>query len=138
MERGHFRLVVAGDIAQIHGHHKSFRVGDPTHEQTRLESGEITTTGPMYGHKMMSRDPGTEAAALEAEILERHQLTLESFRPLGKLATGTRRALAMDLGTPSVQAGPDDGSYVLEFSLPPGGYATTVTREVIKDEVSES
>ncbi|MBT8496392.1 MAG: tRNA pseudouridine(13) synthase TruD [Deltaproteobacteria bacterium] len=138
MERGQYRQIIEGDIAQIHGHHKSFRVTGVAEDQKRLAAGEITATGPMYGHKMMSPDSGSAAAALEAEILARHRVELESFRPLGKLATGTRRALAVVVGSPSVSAGQDSQSLVLEFSLPPGSYATTITREVIKPEVSDS
>ena len=44
----------------------------------------------------------------------------------------------MDIGSASITAGDSDDSYVLEFSLPPGGYATTITRELIKPEVNDS
>ena len=58
-------------------------------------------------------------------------LDLGAFRRVGKLATGTRRALAIPLGEPAVEAGAD-GSVEIRFELPAGAYATAVLREVIK------
>ncbi len=137
MERGLYRQVVAGDLAQIRGHSKVFSVEDIAIEQERFDRGEIVVTGPMFGHRV--RPPLADSAAdvLEREILERHGVTVEDFKPLGKLALGTRRALAVSLGDARVE---DLGNHslALSFSLPSGSYATTLLRELQKTESDAS
>ena len=72
-------------------------------------------------------EPGRRETALLAE----HGLTLASFRAVGKIATGTRRATAVAVIEAEVEPHSDD-SIEIRFALPAGSYATAVMREVIK------
>lgn len=99
--------------------------------QARVDAGEVIPTGPMYGHRLMSPPAGSAAAAREDAVLAEAGLEFGAFARVGKLGTGTRRALTVDLGRVSVRA-VGDRTVELSFSLPAGAYATAVLREVIK------
>jgi tRNA pseudouridine13 synthase len=88
-------------------------------------------TGPMFGPEMRAPAPGTLAAAREATVLEAAGLTVEDFARAGKLAEGTRRPLAIELGDVSVTE-IDATTVTIGFTLPAGAYATVVMREVMK------
>jgi len=90
-------------------------------------------TGPMFGSEMRGPAAGTLAAAREAAVLDAAGVTVETFATAGKLAEGTRRPLAVDLGEVSV-AEVDATAVTVGFTLPPGAYATAVMREVMKDQ----
>lgn len=132
---GGYRILYTGDLAQIHGHTRTFVVEDAATETARLVAGELCATGPMFGHKMRSPGPGP-AADMEADVLAAHDLTPASFAHLGKLALGTRRALAVPLRGFEMTAG--DGLVWLAFDLPPGSYATAILREFMKSPEGES
>ena len=68
----------------------------------------------------------------EERYLKQEEITLQSFKPLGKLAMGTRRALSVLLAGASVTAGEDHVEIC--FELPSGSYATAIMREIIKGE----
>jgi tRNA pseudouridine13 synthase len=107
-----------------------FIVEDACVEQPRADAFEVSPSGPIYGYKM--KLPQGEAGKLEEEILAEEVLTLESFRtPYAKLK-GTRRALRMPLEAHRIEI-VDVGLQVV-FSLPPGGYATVVLDELLKDQ----
>ena len=72
---------------------------------------------------------------IEAAILDAAGLTMEALRAWwGKGLTGARRPLRVPLGDPVVGFAEDEhGSFLrLSFQLPPGSYATVVTRELCK------
>ena len=71
------------------------RTTEPEVDQARLARGEVTPTGPMFGHSMRAPVPESEAGSREAAILARGGLTPADFKPLGALAPGTRRAIAV-------------------------------------------
>jgi tRNA(Glu) U13 pseudouridine synthase TruD len=64
-------------------------------------------------------------------VLAAAGLDIASFAAAGKLAEGTRRPIAVDVGETSVTDG-GNGTVTLTFALPPGAYATAVLREVMK------
>jgi tRNA pseudouridine13 synthase len=99
----------------------------------RLAARAVVVTGPMYGHKMMSPPPGTAAAAREDALLAAEGIDAAAFKVLGKLAEGTRRPLVVPVAAPSVRAGDAPDALVLEFTLPPGAYATVLLAEVTKN-----
>jgi len=136
IDAGLYRSVVAGDIAQIHGHAKSFAVVDVDAEQARLDAGEIAITGPIFGHQMRQPADGTRAWELEKSILDRHSVSLESFAHLRKLAMGTRRPLSVPLADAATRID-DDGQLVVAFSLPSGSYATAILGEIQKSGDNE-
>lgn len=124
--------VVAGDVLKKTDTGGLFTAEDVSEAQGRLDAGALVVSGPMYGHKMMSPPPGTPSRAREDRILEANGLTNSAFATLGKLAEGTRRPLTVPLAAASVEPGPDEASFVVKFTLPPGAYATVALAEITK------
>ena len=91
-------------------------------EQVRLDSFEISPTGPMNGKKMV--EPKEECAGREEAVLA--ELGLEPA--LFSRQTGTRRPLRAPLSGCEVSA--DEAGVWLSFACPPGVYATSVVREI--------
>jgi len=127
MRRGLFDRLLQGDIAKKHETGGIFWVNDPIAEQPRYEAQEISFTAPIYGHKM-SQALG-EAAALEAEIFEESEMSLETFRRMR--VTGTRRFGRL---TPRIEVTEAPRGVQLSFMLHKGGFATTLLREFMKTE----
>ena len=130
VDDGLYRRVLEGDLMQPVGSRGIFDVEDAAREQARLDAGEIVPTGPMFGHRMRSPAPDTEAGERERALLAAEGIELEAFKRAGKLAMGTRRPIAVPLGDWEVE--PSDDALELRFSLPPGAYATVVLREITK------
>jgi tRNA pseudouridine13 synthase len=131
IDDGLFATVIGGDVLKKTDTGGVFACEDLAVDQARLDRGELVPTGPMFGHSMMSPADGTEAARRELALLAEQGLNPTSFRALGKIATGTRRALAVRPLEAEVAAH-DDDSIEIRFALPAGSYATAVMREVIK------
>ena len=127
MRRGLFDRLLLGDIAKKHETGGIFWVNDPSTEQPRYESQEISFTAPIYGHKMSQ--PLGEAAALEAEIFEESKMSLETFKRMK--VTGTRRFGRL---TPRIDVTEAPRGVQLSFMLHKGGFATTLLREFMKTE----
>lgn len=126
--------LVEGDIAWIHRNGACFRVEDPAIEQPRCVAFEISPTGPLFGRRMT--EPGGTAGELESEVRAQSGLTKEQIRVKdGTKLDGARRPLRVPLGVVQTDEGEDDRGYYLRlsFTLPPGAYATCVTREVCKN-----
>jgi len=127
--------LVAGDIAWLHRNGACFRVEDPEVEQPRCDSFEISPSGPLYGKRMT--EPGGTAAEAETKVLADSGLAKEQMHARdGTKLDGARRPLRVPLGKPQTGEGEDDRGHYLRlcFSLPPGAYATNVTREICKNE----
>ncbi|NUQ37807.1 MAG: tRNA pseudouridine(13) synthase TruD [Caldilineales bacterium] len=128
IERGLFAQMLAGDLAKKTDTGGMFLVEDVDAEQPRCQRGEITFTGPLFGHKM--RQPAAAAAALEAEVLATapvHEGQWRQHRVMGNRRPG-RLFLAEIALTPHPQG------FQISFFLPKGAYATTLLREVLKSE----
>jgi tRNA pseudouridine13 synthase len=124
---------VTGDLAWLHRNGACFLVEDASAEQHRCETFEISPTGPVFGGRMTA--PQGEPAEREARILA--AAGLDSFpkkAPDGTPLEGARRPLRVLLADLHHETGADDvGTYLrLCFSLPPGSYATAVTREICR------
>lgn len=136
---GTMARLLAGDLAWKHDTEALFLVDDPRAEQRRADAFEVSPTGPLVGRRM--REPGGEAAMLEARVLEARGLRPDSLasRAMASL-TGRRRPLRFAVRDVAVDAGSDErGPFVeLRFTLPPGCYATAVLREVGKGGIVES
>ena len=122
-----------GDVAYIHERGASFRVDDPVGLVERASSFEISPSGPIFGRKMLVPAAGPEEA-IERRLLERQKLSLEDFDPLERrygLGGGRRpfRVRAEDIEWQLV-----GDSLELRFFLPKGAYATSLLREVMKNE----
>lgn len=84
----------------------------------------IEPTGPLWGR---GRNPSSGAqAALEQAALAPHAEITEALEFAG--LTQQRRPLQLSLD--KLDWGYDDGVLTMEFELPPGGYATSVLREL--------
>jgi tRNA pseudouridine13 synthase len=128
---GLFDRVIEGDILQKQGSGGIFATTEPAVDQARLDAGEIVPTGPMFGHSMRNPPPDSAAAAREGRVLEAEELTLDMFRRVGNLGTGTRRPLAFPVEGTDVTI-TADGALEISFALPAGAYATALLREVVK------
>jgi tRNA pseudouridine13 synthase len=129
---GLYRAAIAGDLLHKRGG-GMFACDDPATDTARLAAGELVVTGPMFGERMRRPADGSPAAEREDEILARHQLHRGAFAAVRAIAEGTRRDAAIEVRDAAVVA--VDGSTVeVGFTLPGGGYATAVTREIMKDQ----
>jgi tRNA pseudouridine13 synthase len=100
--------------------------------QTRLDTGAVVVTGPMFGHKMMAPPAGSPARAREDALLAAEGIDAAAFASMGKLAEGTRRPLLVPVAHAEVGPGPEPDAVLLVFTLPPGAYATVLLAEVMK------
>src|SRR5262249_10578030 len=101
-------------------------------DTTRLLTGELVVTGPMFGDRMRSPGDGSPAAAREAAILLHEGLDRAAFATVRAIAEGTRRDATIEVRDAAVTA--VDGLTIdVAFTLPGGAYATTVMREIMKD-----
>jgi tRNA pseudouridine13 synthase len=100
---------------------------DPAVDQPRLDSFEISPTGPLFGPKMLR--PMGEVAAVEAELLAEEHMALEDFESGGGETQGARRPYRLPIGRCELARDGDDAW--LGFELPKGSYATALLREVL-------
>lgn len=126
MSEGLLTTALAGDRMRKHANGASFLCEDPEAEQARLSALEISPTGLMPGYKVAMADglPGE----WEQALLDREELTPEDFRHLGKIATGTRRALSAPAR--DIKATREGTTLVLTFELPSGVYASSLLHEM--------
>ncbi len=125
-----FQTVLLGDLLQKRDSGGVFACEDPALDQARFATGELSLSGPMFGHRMKTCTPDSAAHEREQRILEREEISLESFSHLSKLANGARRPLSILLQETQVIA--HDDSLEVRFDLPSGTYATAIMRELIK------
>jgi tRNA pseudouridine13 synthase len=123
----------AGDIAWQHRNGACFQVEDAEKEQPRCDLFEISPTGPLFGRRM--KEAGLAPGELEEQVLAESGLDRDQIRVRdGTKLDGARRPLRAPLLEPAADMGKDTrGTYLrLAFGLPPGAYATSVTREFCK------
>ncbi len=120
-----------GDLAYLHRNGAVFLVEDPEKEQPRADQFEISPSGPIWGPKMI--EPEGHETELENGVLAASGLTRGELFPALKhwRIPGERRAYRVPLREAAVHR--DKDSLILEFTLPPGSYATAVLRELLKD-----
>jgi tRNA pseudouridine13 synthase len=121
--------LLPGDVVRLNGSSAVFLVEDAEREQPRLASGDIHLTGPMIGPKM--RDAAGVPLELERAVVAELGLQESALAVLGAAAAGTRRDLIVkpeDLDVDRL----DDGSLLLQFTLPSGSYATQLIRELTR------
>ena len=126
MERGLFDAVLTGDRAQRHDSGGMFVVDDAERESQRARRMEISAALPLFGKK--ARVSAGDAGVLEERLLADFRLDYEQFRRI----PGARRISRIRLDDAALT--PAEDGYIVEFSLPKGAYATSVMRELMKDE----
>lgn len=121
--------IEVGDIAYIHRNGATFLVESAEAEQPRVDRLEISPAGPLFGVKYLpaTAEPGWRETAL----LKQSGLTLDSFNMPGVRLTGGRRPYRIPITDVAVDW--RDG-LLISFSLPSGGYATMVLRELMKND----
>lgn len=130
LSEGSWDRPMEGDILQKLGSGGLFVCEDPLADTPRVQSFECSVTGPMPGSRVRP-EPTGEPAALEAQILAETGVGPEHLAK-SREAEGTRRAFRIPVDVAVESEGED---LLLGFDLPPGSYATTVLREVIKAEL---
>jgi tRNA pseudouridine13 synthase len=138
MKDGLYARVLQGDVLRKVATGGLFVSSDPAVDQPRLDAGEVTPTGPMFGHAVRPSPPEDgEAGRREAALLREEGISPADFARLGRLAEGTRRPIGVPLsdhGAIAIGDDGDGGAIELRFVLPPGAYATVIAAEVIKTE----
>jgi len=127
--------LLSGDLAMKHVNGAVFSVTDAAAEQPRCDAFEISPSGPMFGRKM--KPAAGDAAAIECAVLAEAGLSPDTFsQARGERLDGSRRALRVRPEHIAADTGADEhGAFVrLRFDLPPGSYATTLLREVCKND----
>lgn len=120
-----------GDLAYIHDKGACFSVEDPQIEQPRADRFEISPSGPLFGTKI--RLATAQAGILEESLLTKEGLSAQSFHlPAGLSMEGARRPLRVALQQLHIDE--SEQGLRLEFFLERGSYATSVLREIMKNE----
>lgn len=119
-----------GDVLQKLGSGGLFVCEDPAADTPRVASFECSITGPMPGSRVRPSPTGAPAA-LEESILAETGVGPEELAR-SRDAEGARRAFRLPVDV-EVEAAGDD--LIVRFDLPPGTYATTVLREIVKGDL---
>jgi tRNA pseudouridine13 synthase len=122
--------LIAGEVVRLEGAGAMFRVDDVEKEQPRLAARDLHLTGPMVGPKM--RPAAADALALEQRLAGELGLDEAMLAALGRQAPGARRDLFAPLSDLTNEAVTDraEPALRLSFTLPAGGYATEVIRQL--------
>jgi tRNA pseudouridine13 synthase len=133
--------LLAGDLLIDHEKDEILSVGNAEDESlaSRVAKRELSPTGPLIGPKCATPSEGTDARAIENRAFDAGGFTIEQFTQtcdrFGITLPGMRRSVRTILGDPEIEGGADEhGPFIrLAFDLPPGGYATSVIREIAKN-----
>ena len=126
---GTFAKALLGDVLKKNLTGGEFWCADPVLDQPRVDSLEVSPTGPLFGPEM--RRPQGEVDTLEEAVLVEEGVTRELFVAGGNETMGVRRLLRIAVELESAVA---EGDVLrLAFSLPSGSYATVLLRELLKN-----
>jgi tRNA pseudouridine13 synthase len=126
--------IFVGDWAMKHANGACFLVEDAQKEQPRADRFEISPTGILFGSRVSwaSGEPGTIEEAVIAEAGVTKEALVAAAKACG--FRGERRAFRIPFTELEWSLCDDD--LTLSFSLPPGAYATSVLRELMKSPPS--
>ena len=126
--------IFVGDWAMKLENGACFLVEDAEKEQPRADRFEISPTGILFGSRASwaSGEPGIIEEAVIAEAGATKEALIVAAKACG--FRGERRALRVPLNEPEWSL--HDDVLTLSFSLPPGAYATSVLRELMKVPLS--
>lgn len=142
IESGLFAQLTEGDIAFKHVTRGMFHITPAElaagELPARLQSMEISPSGPLWGKDMMQA--GGRIGEIEREALQAAGIPEELILHSRHSPQGGRRPLRVPLCNGSIEGGVDEhGHYVrVAFDLPRGAYATIVMREIMKADQIES
>lgn len=129
LDGGTFATALAGDVLKKNLTGGEFVCAEPAVDQPRVDSLEVSPTGPLFGPEM--RRPEGVVDALEEAVLTEEGITRELFVAGGNETMGARRLLRIAVALESAE--PQGDVLRLKFSLPAGSYATVLLRELLKD-----
>lgn len=122
--------ILVGDWAMKLENGACFLVEDADKEQARADRFDISPTGILFGSRVSwaSGEPGQ----IEQSVIAQAGTTREALVAAAKACgfRGERRALRIQLT--DLDRSLDGSTLTLSFSLPPGAYATSVLRELMK------
>ena len=124
--------VLVGDWAMKSDNGACFLVEDAEKEQLRADRFDISPTGILFGSRVSwaSDEPGRIEEAIIAEAGTTKDVLTVAAKACG--FRGERRALRVPLA--ELEWSLDGSDLTLAFALPPGAYATSVLRELMKDK----
>ena len=124
--------MLVGDWAMKHVNGACFQVEDPQVEQARADRFEISPTAPLFGSRApwASGEPGELERTVVRELGETPEALSEAAASCG--FRGERRSLRVRLD--NLKWSLEGTTLSLSFGLPPGAYATSVLRELMKIE----
>jgi tRNA pseudouridine13 synthase len=132
----HIDRVLVGDWATKLENGACFQVEEAEKEQPRADRFEISPTGILFGSRVSwaSGKPGL----IEESVVAEAGTTREALVAAGKACgfRGERRALRVPLM--ELEWSLEGSVLTLAFMLPPGAYATSVLRELMKAEATAS
>jgi tRNA pseudouridine13 synthase len=124
--------ILTGDWAMKHENGACFPVTDAALEQPRADRFEISPTGILFGSRApwASGEPGDIERAVATEAGGNAESLAAAAKACG--FRGERRSLRVQLKDLAWSL--DEDRLILSFLLPPGAYATSLLREVMKVE----
>lgn len=125
---GSYDHLLLGDIAKKVETGGLFEVTDVEAENPRYTAQEISFTAPMYGPEMWAA--AGPSGQLEQDVLAANGFSMEQLTKAR--LTGTRRMGRLRLTDLAVEVNAD--VLVVRFSLPKGAFATTLLRELMKND----
>lgn len=127
VEEGTWERALPGESLLANGTSSAFSVRILNSEiERQVQQGELQPSGPLWGRgrpSSLAEALALETSVLESEVALRHGLERAGLEQ-------ARRALRLPVEALQWRR-PDDETLVLEFSLPPGAYATSVLRELV-------
>jgi tRNA pseudouridine13 synthase len=122
--------VLTGDWAMKSDNGACFQVEDADQEQPRADRFEISPTGILFGSRASWADG--EPGKIEEAVIAEAGTTRDALVAAGKACgfRGERRALRVPLA--DLEWSLNGSILTLTFALPPGAYATSVLRELMK------
>lgn len=133
---GQLDKVIVGDWAMKSDNGACFQVEDAEKEQSRADRFEISPTGILFGSRVSwaNGEPGRIEEAVMTEAGTTRDNLVAAAKACG--FRGERRALRIPLA--ELEWSLNGSILVLSFSLPPGAYATSVLRELMKASSTNS
>ena len=122
--------VLAGDWAMKSDNGACFQVEDAEQEQPRADRFEISPTGILFGSRVSWADG--EPGKIEEAVVAEAGTTRDALVAAGKACgfRGERRAVRVKLE--ELEWSLNGSVLTLVFALPPGAYATSLLRELMK------
>jgi len=130
VQSGDLVRALLGDVLRKEETGGLFTSIDAALDSERVQTWEISPTGPMFGARMRSAE--AEALTRENAVLEACGVSPEHFARVERFGEGTRRPARVRVSDVEQQRDGDD--LVLGFTLPRGSYATVLLSELTKTE----